>query len=111
MTITRNLTGVANPTFAVFHVHPNNSGPYPSTPDNNKLGNKKGDTGVADDYGIPFLVISSRGLAMYDPKMKDDPKTKGMTMLRQFRLAFLRFVRLDHIAFGCFPIGELECPR
>jgi hypothetical protein len=83
LTVTRNFPGIANPTFALFHVHPSNSGPYPSTPGNNKLGNDKGDTGVADQYGIPFYVISSRGLTMYDPKMKNDPKTKGMTMLRQ----------------------------
>ena len=81
--MTVNLAGSANPTFALFHVHPNNSGSYPSTPGNNKLGNKQGDTGVADRLNIPFYVMSNRGLAMYDPKMKNDPKTKGMTMLRQ----------------------------
>jgi hypothetical protein len=81
--MTINLPGSADPTFALFHVHPNNSGPYPSTPGNNMLGNKEGDTGVADRVNIPYYVISSRGLTMYDPKMKNDPKTKGMTMLRQ----------------------------
>jgi hypothetical protein len=70
-------------TLALFHVHPNNSGPYPSTPNNNRLNNGKGDTGVADQYGIPFYIISNRGLALYDPTMKNDPKTKGVTMLRQ----------------------------
>jgi len=78
-----NLPGnPAGATFAVFHVHPNNGGGYPSTPDNNALGNKQGDTGVADQYKIPFYVISSRGLSVYDPAKKNDPN-KGMTMLRQ----------------------------
>jgi hypothetical protein len=82
--MTVNLPGnPAGATFALFHVHPSNSGPYPSTPGNNKLGNDKGDTGVADQYGITFYVISRGGLAVYDPAMKNDPKTKGMTMLRQ----------------------------
>ena len=75
-TMTINLPGSADPTFALFHVHPNNSGPYPSTPDNNYLGNGQGDTGVADKYGIPFYVISKSGLAMYDPT------TKMSSMLR-----------------------------
>jgi RHS repeat-associated protein len=70
-------------TFALFHVHPNNGGQYPSTPGNNKLGNKEGDTGVADRLHIQYYVMSKSGLAMYDPMMKNDPKTKGMTMLRQ----------------------------
>ncbi len=81
--MTVNLPG--NPggaTFALFHVHPNNSSPWPSTPGNNKLGNNKGDTGEADRINVPFYVISSRGLSVYDPAMKNS-KTKGMTMLRQ----------------------------
>lgn len=56
-----------NQTFASFHVHPNLSSPYPSTPQNNYLNNGIGDTGISDKYMIPSYVISSRGLAMYDP--------------------------------------------
>jgi hypothetical protein len=82
MTITRNLPEVANPTFALFHVHPSNSGHWPSTPDNNKLGNKEGDTGVADRFNVPFYVISSSGLALYDPRTKNEAN-KGLTMVRK----------------------------
>jgi hypothetical protein len=64
-----------NPTFDVFHVHPNNSGPYPSTPNDSADG--KGDTTVGDTYGISMFVVSSRGLTVYDPG------TKKSSMLRQ----------------------------
>ena len=73
-----NPRGSANPTFALFHVHPDKSGPYPSTSENNALGRKdRGDTLVSDQKQIPFYVLSSRGLTMYDPK------TKKSTMLRK----------------------------
>jgi RHS repeat-associated protein len=78
-----NLPGnPAGATFALFHVHSNDAGPNPSTPKNNRLGNNLGDTGVADKYNIPFYVISSRGLTVYDPAKKNDPN-KGITTLRQ----------------------------
>jgi RHS repeat-associated protein len=67
---------VPGTTFAVFHTHPNNSGPYPSTPDNNHEGNKFGDTGVGDKYNMQMYVVSSRGLTVYDPT------TKQSSMLR-----------------------------
>jgi len=57
-----------NRTFAIFHVHPNNSGPQPSTPTTSS--NRVGDTGVADRYGIDMFVMSSRGLWYYDHTLR-----------------------------------------
>lgn len=56
-------------TFLLFHVHPNRSTRNPSTPGNNALGNKTGDTGVADAYNLLFLVGHRTGLTLYDPKV------------------------------------------
>lgn len=62
-------TGGPNPTFLLFHVHPNRSTRNPSTPDNNALGNNTGDTGIANRYNLLFLVGHRTGLTLYDPKV------------------------------------------
>jgi RHS repeat-associated protein len=78
------ITGGLDPTFALFHVHPgtNMGSMWPSTPGNNKLDNKLGDTGIADQYNIQFYVISRNGLTLYDPRTKNEPN-KGMTLVRE----------------------------
>jgi len=67
---------VYNTTFALFHIHPNNSGAYPSTPSNNIAGNGLGDTGWADKDHFDIYAASSRGLTVYYWQ------TKKMTILR-----------------------------
>lgn len=62
--------GGPNATFLLFHVHPNDGSRYPSTPENNGIGNKLGDTGVADNYQIPYLIGHRTGLTLYDPKTR-----------------------------------------
>jgi hypothetical protein len=57
-------------TFALFHVHPNGGGMWPSTPKNNYMGNGLGDTGFADKVGFDIYVVSSSGLTVYSPKTK-----------------------------------------
>ena len=57
-------------TIAIVHVHPNDTGGNPSTPDNNYLNNGIGDTGIADKYGIKFYVLHKTGLRVYDPQTK-----------------------------------------
>jgi hypothetical protein len=73
-------------TFALFHVHPNGGGMYPSTPTNNYAGNDLGDTGFADKYGFDIYVVSYLGLTVYRPngqvtvKLRDNmswTSTKG----------------------------------
>jgi RHS repeat-associated protein len=59
-------------TFAVFHVHPNNGGPKPSTPGNNAEGNPLGDTGVADKYKFDVYVVSRSGLWTFSWEQKKD---------------------------------------
>lgn len=59
-------------TFALFHVHPNNSGPKPSTPGNNAEGNPLGDTGLADKYKFDIYVVSRSGLWMYSWEQKKE---------------------------------------
>jgi hypothetical protein len=54
-------------TFAVFHVHPNMSGIYPSTPTDNVTNDGKGDTWYADKYGWDVYVVSRGGLTVYRP--------------------------------------------
>src|ERR1035437_125361 len=63
-------------TFAVFHVHPNASGEYPSTPTNNYAGNGQGDTGMADKRHLDIYVVSSRGLTVYYPATKTTKKLR-----------------------------------
>ena len=62
------LTIDPNSTWAIFHVHPNNSGPQPSTPETSV--NHQGDTTLANKYSDYVYVMSSRGLWVYDPYMK-----------------------------------------
>ena len=57
-------------TFAVFHVHPNNSGKYPSTPANNYAHNGKGDTGMADANRLDVYVVHRDGLTVYRSSTK-----------------------------------------
>jgi hypothetical protein len=53
-------------TVAEFHVHPNNSGPAPSTPENNSLNSTEhGDTLVADQNMIDIYTFSTQGLYVY----------------------------------------------
>jgi RHS repeat-associated protein len=64
---------VSGSTFAIFHVHPTNSGGKPSTPENNAAGNNEGDTGLVDRFykqgqHIQIYVMHRYGLTMYDPK-------------------------------------------
>ena len=84
ITINKDGPGVLDPTFALFHVHPgtNTGSMWPSTPGNNKLDNKLGDTGIADKYNIQFYVMSRNGLTLYDPRTKNEPN-KGMTLVRE----------------------------
>jgi hypothetical protein len=63
-------TGGSNPTFLLFHVHPNSSSRNPSTPDDNSLDNNAGDTGIADKYKVLFLVGHRTGMTMCDPSTK-----------------------------------------
>lgn len=63
-------------TFALFHIHPNNSSPWLSTPANNYVGNGMGDTGWADRDHFDIYAASQRGLTVYYWR------TKKMTMLR-----------------------------
>jgi hypothetical protein len=58
-------------TFAIVHVHPNNSGQYPSTPSNNYMNNGKGDTGLADQWHIDIYVIHRLGLSVYRWQTKE----------------------------------------
>lgn len=60
---------ITSSTFAIFHVHPNASGPQPSSPATSLNG--VGDTGVADKYGLDVFVISSSGLWYYDHTLKE----------------------------------------
>ena len=66
-----------NVTFALFHVHPNGGGMWPSTPQNNYMGNGLGDTGFADKVGFDIYVVSRSGLTVYSPK------TRQMMIVRQ----------------------------
>jgi len=59
-----------NKTYAIVHVHSNRISGEPSTPDNNSLRNGKGDTGLADQYGINVYVLHRTGLRVYDPVTK-----------------------------------------
>jgi hypothetical protein len=80
-TLTIHTADSSNPTFALFHVHPNGGGIFPSTPGSNAEGNAYGDTGVADKYGFQIYVVSKDGLTMYDPKTKEtskEPLRKGL---------------------------------
>lgn len=52
-------------TFALFHVHPTGSSPLPSTPLNNYLGDRKGDTGIADQLHLDIYVVSNQALSVY----------------------------------------------
>ena len=58
-------------TFAIFHVHPNSSGQYPSTPSNNYANNGHGDTGMADRWKIDIYVVHRNGLSVYRWKTKE----------------------------------------
>jgi len=58
-------------TFAIFHVHPNNSTRFPSTPKNNSQSNKDGDTGIADRFKMQIYVMHKDGMTMYDPITKE----------------------------------------
>jgi hypothetical protein len=58
---------VPDRTFAIFHVHPQNSGPQPSTPSTSA--NHFGDTGIADKYAINVYVMSASGLWVYDHEL------------------------------------------
>jgi RHS repeat-associated protein len=51
---------------ALFHVHQDDQGAKPSTPG---TANGIGDTGRADQLGIPYFVMSSFGLWVYDPML------------------------------------------
>jgi hypothetical protein len=62
-----NVSG-PNRTTAIFHVHPNRSGPQPSMPSSAENGT--GDTGVADKYGLDIFVMSKGGLWFYDHTLK-----------------------------------------
>lgn len=64
-------------TFAIVHVHPNNSGQYPSTPVNNYTNNGQGDTGMADKRHIDVYVVHRNGLSVYLWR------TKETVLLRQ----------------------------
>ncbi len=71
--------------FANFHTHDDESGPKPSTPNNNSQGNRLGDTGVANKYHFDIYVMSSRGLYRYDWKSKQTsakPLRKGRDWLK-----------------------------
>ncbi len=67
-------------TFAIFHVHPNNTGQYPSTPSNH-YGNKgQGDTALADENHIDIYVVHRLGLSVYRWQTKDTALLRwGMT--------------------------------
>lgn len=58
-------------TFAIFHVHPNSSGQYPSTPSNNYMDNGMGDTGMADKWKIDIYVVHRFGLSAYRWQTKE----------------------------------------
>lgn len=60
-------------TFALFHVHPNNTDWQPSTPQNNFEGNKYGDTGIADKFNLQMYTVSRSGLGFYNPGTKTPP--------------------------------------
>jgi hypothetical protein len=64
-------------TFALFHVHPEGTGPKPSTPGNNYDGNKLGDTGNADMHRYDCYVVSSRGLWMYSWRRKQSVQLRA----------------------------------
>jgi hypothetical protein len=64
-------------TFALFHVHPNNSGQYPSTPSNHYGTEGHDDTYLADKYHLDIYVVHQRGLSVYRWK------TKETVLLRQ----------------------------
>lgn len=68
---------IQSDTFAIFHVHPNNSNWKPSTPGNNSENNGKGDTGVADEQGVDMYVVSKDGLGFYDPSTKEITKVRN----------------------------------
>lgn len=72
------LTIIQGLTFAIFHVHPNKSTRFPSTPDNN-ADNKKdgGDTYTADKVKLQVYVMHRDGMTMYDWQ------TKKVTELRK----------------------------
>jgi hypothetical protein len=56
-------------TFVIFHVHPNSSTKYASTPNNNALGDpEKSDTYQAAQLGARFFIMHRTGLTVYDPK-------------------------------------------
>jgi hypothetical protein len=58
-------------TFALFHIHPNNTGQYPSTPSNH-YGNKgQGDTAMADEVHVDIYVVHRLGLSVYRWQTKD----------------------------------------
>jgi len=67
---------VFSDTFALFHVHTNGTGLFPSTPDDNYMGNGEGDTGVADKDHLDMYVMSEQGLTAYFWR------TKKMAILR-----------------------------
>lgn len=58
-------------TFAVFHVHPNKSGQYPSTPKDNFASNGEGDTGMADRRHVDIYVVHRFGLSVYRWQTKE----------------------------------------
>lgn len=72
------LTIMSGLTFAIFHVHPNSSTRFPSTPSNN-ADNKKdgGDTFIADKFKLKIYVMHKDGMTMYDWQ------TKTVTELRK----------------------------
>ncbi|MDX1978831.1 MAG: hypothetical protein SFV51_01080 [Bryobacteraceae bacterium] len=57
-------------TFAIFHVHPNASGPEPSNPRTSRNG--RGDTSVADEFEISVFVMHRRGLTVYDHSLRQN---------------------------------------
>ena len=63
-------------TFAIFHVHPNFSSEFPSTPTNNYMSNGKGDTGMADELGVDVYVVSGKGLTVYYSATKKTVKLR-----------------------------------
>ena len=71
------LTIIRGLTFAIFHVHPNSSSRFPSTPENNADNNKKGDTGLAAEFKLQIYVMHKDGMTMYDWQ------TKKVTELRE----------------------------
>jgi hypothetical protein len=61
------LTAQIEPwTIVEFHLHPNNGGPMPSTPDNNFEGSSNyGDTKVADEHFLDIYTFNNKGLYVY----------------------------------------------